>query len=54
MTGENLQNFLKLRDNYYNKSLEEFVKDKNETTKTIIYKGELIQKLDPIFMDTKA
>ncbi len=53
MAGENLQNFLKLRDNYYNKSLEEFVKDKNETTKTIIFKGELIQKLDPIFMDTK-
>ncbi len=53
MAGENLQNFLKLRDNYYNKSLEEFVKDKNETTKTIIFKGELIQKLDPIFMDPK-
>jgi ABC transport system ATP-binding/permease protein len=53
MAGENLPNFLKLRDNYYNKSLEEFVKDKNETTKTIIFKGELIQKLDPIFMDTK-
>jgi ABC-type multidrug transport system ATPase subunit len=53
LTGENLQKFLKLRDNYFNKSLEEFVKDKNETTKTLIYKGELIQKLDPIFMDTK-
>ena len=53
LTGENLQNFLKLRDDYYNKSLEEFVKDKNETTKTIVYKGELIQKLDPIFMDSK-
>ena len=25
----------------------------NETTKTIIYKGELVQKLDPIFMDSK-
>ncbi len=53
LTGENLQKFLKLRDNYFNKSLEEFVKDKNENTKVIIYKGELIQKLDPIFMDTK-
>ena len=53
LTGENLQKFLKLRDNYFNKSLEEFVKDKNETTKTIIYKGELIQKLDPVFMDSK-
>lgn len=54
MAGDNLPKFLKLRDNYYNKSLEEFVKDKNETTKTIIYKGELIQKLDPIFMDAKS
>jgi len=53
MTGKDLQAFLKLRDTYYNKSLEEFVKDKNETTKTIVYRGELIQKLDPIFMDTK-
>jgi len=53
IAGENLQKFLKLRDNYFNKSLEEFVKDKNETTKTIVYKGELIQKLDPIFMDSK-
>jgi len=44
---------LKLRDSYFNKSLEEFVKDKNETTKTIIYKGELVQKLDPVFMDSK-
>ena len=53
LAGENLQKFLKLRDNYFNKSLEEFVRDKNETTKTIIYKGELVQKLDPIFMDSK-
>jgi ABC-type multidrug transport system ATPase subunit len=53
MAGDNMQNFLKLRDTYFNKSLEEFVKDKNETTKTMVYKGELIQKLDPIFMDTK-
>jgi ABC transport system ATP-binding/permease protein len=53
LTGENLQSFLKLRDTYYNKSLEEFVRDKNETTGIINYRGELIQKLDPIFMDSK-
>jgi ABC-type multidrug transport system ATPase subunit len=53
LAGDNMQNFLKLRDNHYNKSLEEFVRDKNETTKTMVYKGELIQKLDPIFMDAK-
>jgi ABC-type multidrug transport system ATPase subunit len=45
--------FLKLRDNYSNESLEEFVTNKNETSKTIEYKGEIIQKLDPIYMDPK-
>ena len=54
MTRENLQGFLKLRDDYSNKSLEEFVKDKNETTKTIIYNGEVVQKFDPVFMDAKG
>ena len=53
IAGDNMKNFLNLRDKYHNKSLEEFVKDKNETTKTMVYQGELIQKLDPIFMDSK-
>jgi ABC-type multidrug transport system ATPase subunit len=43
--------FLELQSHYYNKSLEEFVTDKNETSKTFEYKGELIRKLDPIFLD---
>ena len=45
--------FLKLRDNYANESLEEFVTNKNETLKTIEFKGEIIQKLEPIYMDPK-
>ncbi|MBG0859134.1 MAG: ATP-binding cassette domain-containing protein [Bacteroidales bacterium] len=45
--------FLRLRDSYANESLEEFVTNKSETKKTIEYKGEIIQKLDPIFMDPK-
>ena len=36
-----MQNFLKLRDNYHNESLEEFVTNKNETTKIIEFKGEI-------------
>jgi hypothetical protein len=40
-----------LRNNYFNISLEEFVTSKNETQKTIDFDGELIQKLDPIYMD---
>ena len=43
--------YLKLRDKYHNKALEEFVLNKNETTTMIEYKGELIQKMDPIFLD---
>ena len=44
---------LKLKDDYYNTSLEEFVLNKNENDKIIEYKGELIQKMEPIFMDPK-
>jgi hypothetical protein len=45
--------FLKLRDDYANESLEEFVTNKNETEKIIEFNGELVQKLDPIYMDPK-
>jgi ABC-type multidrug transport system ATPase subunit len=47
----NSKEFLKLRDDYANESLEEFVTNKNESIKTIDYKGEIIQKLEPIYMD---
>ncbi len=40
-----------LRNKYYNESLEEFVTNKNETVKTTEYKGHLVQKTEPIFMD---
>jgi ABC transport system ATP-binding/permease protein len=43
--------YLTLRDKYHNKSLEEFAANKNETITSIEYKGQLIQKMDPIFMD---
>jgi ABC transport system ATP-binding/permease protein len=54
LIGNDLAKFIKIRDSYYNKSLEEFVRDKNETTKTINYKGEVLQKSDPIFMDPET
>ncbi len=50
---EDKAGFLELQSHYYNKSLEEFVTDKNETRKTIEFNGELVQKLEPIFMDSK-
>ena len=43
----------KLRDNYFNKSLEEFVTNKEEPDKIIDFKGELVQKMDPIYMHPK-
>ena len=45
--------YLKLKDNYFNASLEESVLNKSETSKITEYNGELIQKMDPIFMDPK-
>ena len=42
---------VELRNTYYNESLEEFVTNKNETVKATEYKGHLIQKMEPIFMD---
>lgn len=45
--------FLKLRDRYANESLEEFVTNKNETVRFVEFNGEIIQKLEPIFMEPK-
>ncbi len=45
--------FLAMRDNYANEALEEFVVNKNETEKIIEYRDEIIQKLDPVYMDPK-
>ncbi|MBK8883032.1 MAG: ATP-binding cassette domain-containing protein [Bacteroidales bacterium] len=43
--------FIVLRNKYHNASLEEFVINKNETTKIVEFNGELVQKMDPIFLD---
>ncbi len=48
---EDENSFIKLRNKYHNSSLEEFVINKNESTKIVQFKGELIQKMDPIFLD---
>jgi len=48
---EDKEAFQKLRDDHYNLALEEFVLAKNETQKIIEFRGEIVQKLDPIYMD---
>lgn len=50
-TPEKRDEFLKLKQDYYNEDLERFVRNNNNffTNKIIEYNGELIQKIDPIF-----
>ena len=52
--GNDLPKFIKLRDDYSNRSLEEFVTDKNETKKSINFNGEVVQKSDPIYMEPEG
>jgi ABC-type multidrug transport system ATPase subunit len=53
LSTANKDAFLKLRDNYANKSLEDFVTNDNETLKEIEFNNQIVQKFDPIFMDPK-
>ncbi|HPO64932.1 MAG TPA: ATP-binding cassette domain-containing protein [Bacteroidales bacterium] len=50
-TPEGREKFLELKRKYANESLEEFVTNSNEVTRIIEYKGHLIQKIDPIYLD---
>jgi len=40
-----------IKRKHYNESLSEFVTNKNEFERIVEYKGELIQKKDPIYLD---
>jgi hypothetical protein len=51
LQAENSKAFLELRDKYANEALEEFVVNKNETEKIIEYRDEIVQKLDPVYMN---
>jgi ABC-type multidrug transport system ATPase subunit len=48
---ENQEEIAELKRTYYNESLEEFVTNKNEFQRLVEYKGELLQKIDPIYLD---
>lgn len=50
-TAVDRENFMKLKRNYYNDNLAELMKNSNEINRIIEYKGELFQKIDPIFLD---
>ncbi|NMC37818.1 MAG: ATP-binding cassette domain-containing protein [Bacteroidales bacterium] len=51
MEEKDKEGFQKLRNDNSNVALEEFVTAKNETQKIIEFRNELVQKLDPVFMD---
>ncbi|NOY37767.1 MAG: ATP-binding cassette domain-containing protein [Chlorobi bacterium] len=46
--------FIQLKRDYMNNQLEEFVTNSNESEKFVEYKGKLIQKMDPIFLDPES
>jgi ABC transport system ATP-binding/permease protein len=54
LDGEKSGSVLALKNAYANESLEEFVTNKNEEVRIIDYKGEIIQKLDPIYMNPRS
>jgi hypothetical protein len=45
------EGFRKFKNMYANEKLEEFVTNKTETEKSIIYKNRIYQKTNPIYMD---
>lgn len=53
LQNENKAAFIRLREDYTNESLEEFVTNSNESEKIIEYEDQIIQKLEPIYMDPK-
>jgi hypothetical protein len=49
-TPEDKELFQKLKSDYHNDKLTEFVENNNEIVRIIEYKGRLYQKIDPIYM----
>jgi hypothetical protein len=50
-TDEAKELFIQLKRDHYNDRLEEFVENSNEPVRIVEYKGRLIQKIDPIYLD---
>jgi len=48
------QEFLALKRAHYNEKLADFVQNSNEMNRIIEYKGELVQKIDPVFLDPES
>ncbi|MBS0012084.1 MAG: ABC transporter permease, partial [Bacteroidales bacterium] len=50
-TEEDAEAFHRMKQMHYNNSLEEFVRNSNESKRSIEYRGRIIQKIDPVFLD---
>ena len=50
-TNETKEAFLRLKREYHNDKLAEFVENTNEVLRIVEYKGHLYQKIDPIYLD---
>lgn len=53
-TPEKKEAFLKLKRDYFNERLAEFVENSDEVIRIIEYKGHLYQKIDPIYLDPES
>ena len=53
-TPKGKDSFIRLKQRHHNEKLADMVKNSNEIERIIEYKGELIQKIDPIFLDPKG
>ncbi len=51
---EEKDHFIKLKQDFYNDRLAEFVENSNESVRIVEYKGHLIQKIDPIYLDPES
>lgn len=50
-TREDPEKFHRKKELYFNNSLKEFVRNSNESVRSIEFNGRIIQKIDPIFLD---
>jgi ABC-type multidrug transport system ATPase subunit len=48
---EDRDGYLRLKKQHFNNSLEEFVRNSNEKDRFVEFRGRIIQKTDPVFMD---
>lgn len=53
-TPEGAEAFLRLKQKYFNESLKDFVRNSNEEDRIIEYQGNLIQKIDPVFLHPES